>query len=115
MRLHYDATGHLLHGLYREPPETPPAGTAGHIDIDETTNAALFEEVREHWTERFRVVGGQLQRGGQPVTIAGPSPEQQADAAERAWLDGLLAATTNTISAGDLRRALRYIRKHAGA
>jgi hypothetical protein len=46
-----------------------PAGTTQTVQLDEDTNAAVLAGLRTDWNAH-RVVGGVLQRDGQPVALA---------------------------------------------
>jgi hypothetical protein len=72
--LYSDASGALLRlvGTPNEGDFPAPAGAASTLTFDESTNAATVASLLAEWSA-YRLVSGQLSRGGQAVTIAAPS------------------------------------------
>jgi hypothetical protein len=78
------ATGALLRFLWSDEQHAehpdPPPGTAQTVTFDTETNPAVVAGINTDWNSH-RVVGGVLERNGQPVTLA-PEGEATADARE---------------------------------
>ena len=71
------ADGTILRALLSDSEEqaypAPPAGAGAPLAFDPATNGALVADLRRS-TDAYRIVGGTLQKNGQPVTIAADDP-----------------------------------------
>src|SRR5690606_3583747 len=86
-RIYHDNAGAVLRFARTKAEEATPAGAAGSLAFDETTNAALAQQIADD-PLAYLVSGGQLRRGGQAVAIAADSASKQ----ERDDFDAALTA-----------------------
>lgn len=87
MRLYHDAGGALL--ALRGDAEPAPEGAAGSVPFDPETNAALLDSLSGRvppwrWQDHT-VSGGQVVRGGTPLTVQpdGPREADRKDFSDR--------------------------------
>lgn len=122
-----DANGALLRFLWSEEQHAeypdPPPGTASTVTFDADTNPDVMGGLNTDWNAH-RVVGGALQRDGQPVALAAEGEATQ-DAREMstviADIRAYLAATGNQRTDAqrmaferNVGRVLRHLLRRAG-
>lgn len=112
-KIHYDSSGRLtaLWDGDNDPSggTVPPGSTAGTLEIDSETNAAVVSDVLLHWN-RHTVSGGKLRKDGSIVAIAPDSPKTD----NKKFVKNQLAAIRDALKNGtatntQIQRALLFV------